>query len=331
MTIQFTKAVRTAAKLKIGIQGPSGSGKTMGALALASALAGDKGVVVLDTESGSAELYSDRFEFDKFILEPPYTSERYQEIIDAAVKSGYGALVIDSISHQWAGSGGILERKEQVDARGGNSFTNWSKFTPEHEAFKAHLLHAPIHIIATLRTKTEYVMESGSSGKQTPKKMGLAPIQREGIEYEFTINFELQMDHKAIASKDRTDLFDSPKGLHDLTEFSTAKLILDWLGAAKAAAVLAPTNGKKMTLADALVVTLPGSGPNSGKQLGDMKIEDIETVIAKITATKKEKGISAKHAELLEALNLVRTDRIKAIATGRPTVDEPDELFEEAR
>ena len=233
MTVQFQKAERSQVKLKIGIQGPSGSGKTLGALSIATQIAPNGKIALADTEAGSASLYADRFNFDTISITPPYLTSKYEEVMKAAVDGGYDVLIIDSLSHQWAGEGGILNRKEQVDARGGNSFTNWSKFTPEHEGFKAAILNSPIHIIGTLRTKQEYVLEDNGKGKQAPKKMGMAAIQREGMEYELDINFEVQMDHKAITSKDRTGLFPN-NVMIDLTDGSVGKRLGDWLKAAKA-------------------------------------------------------------------------------------------------
>lgn len=226
----FQKATRSAVKLKIGLQGPSGAGKTLGALAMAANLAGRDRFAVIDTENGSASLYADRFDFDTLNLGAPYTSLAYVEAIKAAVAAGYKVLVIDSLSHQWAGKGGILSRKEDLDKRGGNSFTNWAEFTKEHEAFKAYLLNADVHIICTLRTKQEYVMEENAKGKQMPKKVGTTPVQREGMEYELSVVFELQMDHKAATSKDRTGLFDGK--LLDLTDQDVARELREWLASA---------------------------------------------------------------------------------------------------
>lgn len=230
--LTFTKAERTQTKLKIGLQGPSGSGKTEGALNIARAIVGPTGKIALaDTEAGSASLYADRFDFDTIRITPPYLSSKFEEIIDAAVEAGYDALVIDSISHQWAGDGGILSRKEELDTRGGNSYTNWAKFTKEHNRFLGKILNAPIHIICTLRAKQDYVLEAGANGKQTPKKVGMAAVQRDGAEYEFTLNLDLQMDHKAKASKDRTDLFNDE--LIDLRKPDFGKRLTAWLSEGK--------------------------------------------------------------------------------------------------
>jgi hypothetical protein len=136
-------------------------------------------------------------------------------------------LIIDTITAQWDGSGGILQRKNEMDMRGGNSFTNWSSFTPEHEAFKQVMLQAPIHVIATMRSKQDYILQANDKGKQMPKKVGMAPIQRDQIDYEFTIVFDVQMDHKAVCSKDRTGLFNDK--VIDLALPETAAMIRGWL------------------------------------------------------------------------------------------------------
>jgi GTPase SAR1 family protein len=221
------KAEKKRVKLKMAVQGPSGSGKTWGALALAKNLWPEAKICVIDTENESASLYADKFTFDTIPLGPPFTTARYVECIDASVKAGYDVLIIDTITAQWDGSGGILQRKNEMDMRGGNSFTNWSSFTPEHEAFKQIMLQAPIHVIATMRSKQDYILQANDKGKQMPKKVGMAPIQRDQIDYEFTIVFDVQMDHKAVSSKDRTGLFNDK--VVDLADPMTADAIRGWL------------------------------------------------------------------------------------------------------
>lgn len=208
----FAKAVRSQVHLKVAITGPSGSGKTWGALSLAKGLANGGRIAVIDTENKSASLYGDRFDFDACNIEPPYTTTKYDAALKDAIAGKYAVVVIDSITHEWAGQGGLLEQKEAKDSRGGNSFTNWAAITKEHEAFKAKLLQSPIHVIATIRSKTEYVLEVNAKGKQEPKKVGMAPVQRDGIEYEFAVVFDLSIDHGCVASKDRTSLFDGMTG-----------------------------------------------------------------------------------------------------------------------
>ena len=144
------------------------------------------------------------------------------------VRLGYDVAIIDSLSHQWDGEGGILRRKEALDQRpGANSWANWAQFTPEHQAFIESIKQAPIHIIATMRAKQDYVLEQGDKGKTKPVKVGMAPIVREGTDYEFSIVFDVQMDHKAVVSKNRTGLFESE--VLDLASQSVADRLRAWL------------------------------------------------------------------------------------------------------
>ena len=229
---QFKKAERRQTALKIAITGPSGSGKTFSALLIAAGIG--KKIAVVDTENGSASLYAGMdkgplvgIEFDTLPIEPPYTVSKYVEAINLAEKEGYDVLLIDGISPAWAGEGGLLDKKDALDQRtGSNSYTNWAGITKEHEQFKARLLTADIHLICTMRSKQDYVLELNAKGKSAPKKVGMAPIQRDGMEYEFTTVLDLAMDHNAIASKDRTNLFDGQ--VFKPTQL-TGKKIMDWL------------------------------------------------------------------------------------------------------
>ena len=227
--MSFKKAVKNRVKLKLAITGPSGSGKTYSALMLAKGI-GCR-IALMDTENKSASLYANKFEFDSDEISPPYTMLKYQEGMKSAVTGGYDVLVMDSITHAWAGEGGLLDKKATMDATGSNSFNNWKKITPEQERFVAQMLYSDIHLIATMRSKQEYILVEGqnSSGKtvQMPKKVGMAPIQREGVEYEFTVVFDLDTNHMATVSKDRTGLFDGLPPFR-ITE-ETGKTILNWL------------------------------------------------------------------------------------------------------
>lgn len=204
--MSFKKAEKKDAYLKIALTGPSGSGKTFGALGLAGCFG--KKIACIDSENGSASLYSDKFDFDVLDLHPPFESKKYIDAINQAVEAGYEVLVIDSISHGWAGSGGLLDKKSALDSTGkGNSYTNWAQITKDHEAMMAAILHSKIHLIATMRSKQGYSLEEGAGGKKTVKKVGMEAIQRDGVEYEFTTVFDLSMSHHAQVSKDRTALF----------------------------------------------------------------------------------------------------------------------------
>lgn len=206
MASMFRRAERRKTYVKIALTGPSGSGKTYSALQLAFGLGAR--VALIDTENGSGSLYAHLGEYDTCELSPPFRVEAYQEAIRAATESGYDVLIIDSLTHAWAGEGGLLAQKEALDARGGNQFTNWASITKQHEAFKSALLHAPIHVLATMRSKAEYVIDQTDGRKSAPRKVGMAPIQRDGMEYEFMTVFDLAADHTAVATKDRTGLFE---------------------------------------------------------------------------------------------------------------------------
>lgn len=206
-TMQFQRATRKKSKLRLGVAGPAGSGKTTAALQIATGLGGR--VAVLDTERGSASLYSDRFDFDVLDLDPPYAPERFIEAIHAAEGAGYDVLILDSITHEWNGSGGCCDINEALaQARyKGNTWSAWSETTPRHRAFLDAILQSKMHIIATMRSKTETVQSDGGR----VKKLGMKTEQRDGTDYEFSVVLELDhQTHFAIATKDRTRLFKDP-------------------------------------------------------------------------------------------------------------------------
>lgn len=207
--MKLTKALRHQAKMKMAIQGPSGSGKTMGALLIAHGLCHQWGkIAVIDTENYSASLYAHLGEYQVLNISAPFTPEKYIEALKICTDAGIEVIIVDSISHEWEGSGGILDTHGNMT---GNSFTNWSKLTPRHNAFVQAILQCPAHVIATMRSKQDYVL-SERNGKQVPEKVGLKGISREGIDYEFTLVFDIDIKHNANATKDRTGLFmDKPE------------------------------------------------------------------------------------------------------------------------
>jgi hypothetical protein len=225
--MQLNKAARNRCKIKMAIQGASGSGKTYSALLVAYGLTNDwSKIAVIDTENGSANLYADLGDYSVLKLSAPYSPEAYSEAIDLATKNGFECIVIDSLSHEWSGQGGILDVHSNIP---GNSFTAWAKVTPRHNAFVQKILQTDVHIIGTMRSKTEYVMTE-KNGKQVPEKLGLKAVQREDTEYEFTIVFELTQKHQASVSKDRTGLFRSKPELTLTAE--VGKAIANWCNAA---------------------------------------------------------------------------------------------------
>ncbi|OFY29434.1 MAG: AAA family ATPase [Bacteroidetes bacterium RIFOXYA12_FULL_35_11] len=202
--MEFSKAERNRCKIKLALQGASGSGKTYSALLIAFGLTGDwSKIAVLDSENGSAHLYSHLGGYYVLNMASPFSPEKYVEAIKTGVEKGFQCLIIDSLSAEWNGSGGILDVHSNIP---GNSFTAWAKVTPRHNAFIQSILQSDIHVIATMRSKTEYLMQE-KNGKQVPEKVGLKAVQREDTEYEFTVVMELNQRHQATISKDRTGLF----------------------------------------------------------------------------------------------------------------------------
>ena len=225
--MQFQKAERKKAKLRLALTGPSGSGKTYGALQISRGIGGK--IAVIDTEKGSASLYSHLIDFDVLELSPPFTPERFVQAVRAAESGGFDILIIDSITHEWSGSGGCLELVDEV-ARAkykGNSWSAWNEITPRHREFLDSLLRSPLHIIATMRSKTE-TSQTEENGRKKVVKLGMKAEQRDGSEYEFTTVLDIVHDgHYAIASKDRTGLF-MDKDAKVITP-ETGAALLAWL------------------------------------------------------------------------------------------------------
>lgn len=218
--MHLQKASRKKAKIKLCLQGPSGSGKTYSALLLAYGLCNDWAkICVIDTENHSADLYSQLGEYNTISLTGPYTPERYMQAIDACIKAGIEVIIIDSLSHEWEY---IINFHASLS---GNSFTNWGKVTPRHNEFIQRLLDTDKHVIATVRTKQDYVLNE-RNGKMIPEKIGLKPIQRDDLEYLFTLTFEIDRNHIAQSTKDRTGLFSNKQG--QVINEDTGKSILEW-------------------------------------------------------------------------------------------------------
>jgi hypothetical protein len=223
----FTKAVRTKAKARIALDGPSGSGKTYSALIAAQAFGGK--VAVIDTERGSASLYSDLFDFDVLEL-TNFHPANYVRAIQAAESAGYNVIVIDSLSHAWEGEGGTLDLADAAAKRmkTPNSFTAWKDVTPIQRNLVDTILQTSMHVIITMRTKTEYSIDKNEQGKTTITRVGLAPVQRQGIEYEFTIFGDLDLQHNLAITKTRyTGYVDVVVSKPDVKFW---KKFVDWLG-----------------------------------------------------------------------------------------------------
>lgn len=218
------KATRQKAKIRLGLSATSGSGKTYSALLIAFGLCGDWSKIgVVDTENGSADLYAHLGDYNVITLQAPYAPERYIECIKAFEAHGVEVIVIDSITHEWDGPGGVLSIS---NAMAGNSYTNWAKLTPRHDAFIQAILQSSAHVITTVRRKQDYEMSKNSDGKATVTKLGLKEVTRDGFEYEVTANLELDTAHFATASKDRTGLFSGKPAFVPTVE--TGKILKAW-------------------------------------------------------------------------------------------------------
>lgn len=295
----FQKAKREKLWAKVLLAGPSGAGKTYSALKLATGIAKKCGssVAAIDTENGRIRYYADEFEFDDMQLEEPYSPEKYIEAIEDAVNSGYKVLIIDSISHEWAYC------NEVHDKMPGNSYTNWGKITPRHNAFMEKILQSPIHVIATVRGKDAYTMED-KNGKQIPKKVGLGYQARTDTEYNYTVTFNIAQDtHIADSTKDNTHIFE---GRYDvLTEADGAKLYA-WANSgdvptskpAKSARYPEPSLRDIIFEIDSVAKGLPDKGVKKTEIVAAIKeitgdsanyntIDDLETAKSVLTALKK--------------------------------------------
>lgn len=221
--MQLRKATRQQVKLRLNISAPSGAGKTYSALRMAKGLCGNwEKVAVIDTENGSASLYSDLGDFNVIDLQPPYTPEKYTQALQTCVEAGMEVVIIDSTTHEWAC---LIEENELLaqSKYRGNTWSAWSQTTPRHDRFIASILHSTVHVITCTRSKMETVM--GDDKKV--KKVGMKDVQREGWEYELTISLNIDRDtHLAIPSKDRTNLFEG-KNPFLITE-ETGELIANW-------------------------------------------------------------------------------------------------------
>lgn len=231
----FAPAYREQVRLRLALMGLAGSGKTMSAMATAASISyeirkrGGRGAIaVVDTERESAKLYamsrSERNKYDAMSVDDGYAYIKqirrypidvdvmdsfsplaYVEKMQDAARLGYDILIVDSISHAWAGTGGALDRKGREEDRGANSWTAWRKITPEHNAFVDGMLGLPCHLIATVRMKSAHAMETGKDGKQKIVDLGTEEIQRDGVRYEFTLVGQIDRDHVLEVVKTRLD------------------------------------------------------------------------------------------------------------------------------
>lgn len=202
---RFKKATLEQAKVRVALWGPSGAGKTRTALEIATGL-GQK-VALIDTEHGRSRQYADRFNFDIVELET-FHPDHYIQVIQAAEDEGYDVIIIDSLTHAWSGEGGLLEVHSEIVRRNPvkNDFSAWDEVTPIHRRLIEAMTRSSCHVIATMRSKTEYAMETNENGKTSLRRVGLGPDQRKNLEYEFDVVGYIDPDHALTIEKDCSDL-----------------------------------------------------------------------------------------------------------------------------
>ena len=212
--MNLRKSSKKQAKIKLALQGCAGSGKTYSALLLAYGLCNDwTKIAVIDSENGSADLYANLGSYNVLSLNESFTPETYIEAIKVCEDAGMEVIIIED---------NLLEYHANLQ---GNSFTNWQKITPRINAFMQKILQSERHIICTMRCKQDYVLNE-KNGKLVPEKVGLKAVMRDGIDYEFTIVFDINMKHQCVVSKDRTNLF---MGKPDfMITPTTGEVIKDW-------------------------------------------------------------------------------------------------------
>jgi len=185
---------------------------------------------MIDTEHGSGDLYADIADYDIITLTPPYAPKNYLDAIKAAEEAGYEVIIIDSLSHAWQDEGGLLDQADKK-ASSTDRFRVWAELTPQHRSLVNAMLNSPAHIIGTMRSKQGYAMEQDpKTGKTNIKKVGLAPVQREGMEYEFTVFMDIDQNHIATTTKDRTNMFADE--VFQINE-GIGERILNWLNSGK--------------------------------------------------------------------------------------------------
>lgn len=275
----FKKAKKENLRLRMALCGPAGAGKTYSALSVAAAMGGK--IAVVDTEHGSASKYADIFDFD--VVEPAIFDPRdLIKTIQHAEKSGYAHIIIDSLSHYWSGKGGELEMVDNAAARSktANTFTAWKTVTPVHNELIETIIGSKINVFVTMRTKTEYVVEN-VNGKQVPRKIGLAPVMRDGIEYEFDVCGDIDQENNFIVTKSRCPEISGKS--FNRPGAKMAGIISEWLNSAKSTEV--PRPDVKNMQAD----KIPVARSFLARQAAQIEAEAIEpiTLAEKLTGENK--------------------------------------------
>lgn len=233
-------AQREKLKIPIMLSGASGSGKTTSALLLAYGIVKKMfpdlednelwlKIGVIDTEKKRSNFLIDR-EFDgvkighfnmvNITSEDKFSVDNYEKAFRLLLEVGCEVIIIDSISHNWEGPGGMLETVESYGGR----FSDWNKVKPLDDRFRNLIMNDKVFVISTARVKQDYVMELNEKGKTAPRKVGLKIIQKDNLEYELAISFRVDQGSVSYAMKDNTGIFSTPKRL----TVEDGEKIFDW-------------------------------------------------------------------------------------------------------
>ena len=307
MALEFKKAKREQVRMKIGMSGPSGSGKTLSSLRLAFGLTKAQfpnlsddeiwaKICVIDTENGSGSLYVGFNRsgcrignYNVIDVVPPYEPQVFVDAIHMAEENGMNVIIIDSLSHAWAGQGGALDQQGAIAARSGNSWTAWRNVTPQHNKLVDAMLQSPCHVIANMRAKMEYQQTTNDAGKKQVKAIGMGVVMRDGIEYEFTVSFMLDYNHVASSTKDRTGMFD---GKYFVIDAGTGKKMYEWLSSG------APAQEEKPN------VPAPSPAPSAGSDEALRKaIDAVDALVKSVTTAENKTEIAAKIKSIIGQAN----------------------------
>lgn len=305
MALEFKKAARKQVRIKVGLAGPAGSGKTMSSLLMAYGIVKAEfptlsdadvwsKIVVIDTENGSGSLYVGTQvngmtigEYNTIDLIPPFDPQVFIDAIHMAENHGMDVIIIDSLSHAWAGAGGALDMQGKAAERT-SSWAAWRTVTPLHNKLVDAMLQSQCHVIANMRAKMEY-QQTEENGKKAVKAIGMGVVMRDGIEYEFTVSFMLDYNHVASSTKDRTGLFD---GKYFTIDANTGKKMYEWLSSG------APV------VEESASVPAPAPAPSAESAAQIQKaIDAVDALIKPLVTAENKAEISAKIKSIIGVAN----------------------------
>lgn len=317
MALSFQKAKREQVRIKINIAGPAGSGKTMSSLLLGYGLIRAEhpdwseekiwdSICVCDSECGSASLYvgtqvgpTTIGAYNVINLAPPFTAQLYMDAIHMAEQHDMAVIIIDSLSHMWMGEGGLLDEQGKIAARTNNSYTSWRTISPQYTKLVDTILQSSSHIITCARAKMEYQQVKNDAGKTQVKALGMGLELRSGYEFEVSVNFMLDADHVANATKDRTGIFD---GKYFVIDANTGKTLYEWLSSGAPAA-------PKPTVQEPVKATEAAPAPVDPEQL-QKAIDAVDALIKPLVTAENKAEITAKIKSVIGQANYKKCNDI---------------------